>query len=69
MYLEVSYNGEVLVELPLNLIGDATNLQPALEALFHQCKDEYGLVEEYGDDEEAIGCFVTDLEITAIYND
>lgn len=68
MYLEISYESGVLMELPLNQIGDATNLQQILERLFWVHNEEYGLVEIYGSDDEGVGCFVTDLAINAIYS-
>ena len=69
MYLEISYSGYVLAEIPLIQIGNAANLQPILEGLFHQFNFDYNLEKDYGSDKEGIGCFVTDLAINAIYSD
>lgn len=69
MYFEISYHDDLLKEIQLSDIGKATNIQKILEGLFEEFDEEYGLTEEYGDDEDAVGCFVTDLVLTPVYND
>lgn len=65
MYLEISYEGDLLEEIQLSAIGNATNLQKYLEGLYEKYNDEYDLDSDYDEPGE----WVTDLNIAAIYND
>ncbi len=62
MYLEICYDDDCLLELP---IEQAANLQAILEALYSEYDEDYGLSDAY----EEPGEWVTELKITAIYND